>query len=606
MRYDVGRFRRPMRRSTEGQLMSLISLGDGSTLTLDFTTGVLDSRLTFTRASNATFINSSGLVQWAASNHAPRTNWNFTSPTGSGWNAATTSGTGTFQWVGDGTVIASSGSSGQAFTSITTSTGIAEGLRYVMSVTAQSVTGSPTIQSIFDMTNASGNTYFKNGATATAGTTVASGDRISVSAVATATTMNLRMGCGAWFANRTNESVTLTQFHWHPGSSPVPYYENTATSPRYDSARFDYDPTTLAPRGLLIEGTATNLITYSDCSTTGWAGLNATGTNNNATAPDNNTAATLWTGGSGGNNRAYSATFSITNGTSYTLSVYVKKPSTNAARYAKIDMRSSIEGDVGWPANGVLDLDTGIASGTGFTATPMPNGWYRIAYTGTVNTTTNARAFLRITDATGSISITSTNALLWWGAQVEAGSGASSYIPTGASTVQRLADECSMTGTNFSSWFTNNSEGSFLVRYSMNNPSAFLGAGIDRYAYEISNSSGTSRVFCNASYRVTVAGDAGRFPRVFDLGTIDLAPSLVATAAQNTAFAWGYKSNDNHLAAVGVTANDTSGSLQTGVDRLHLGASRTFGSATYLQGCISLLKYWPTRLPNAQLQAITT
>jgi len=140
----------------------------------------------------------------------------------------------------------------------------------------------------------------------------------------------------------------------------------------------------------------------------------------------------------------------------------------------------------------------------------------------------------------------------------------------------------------------------------MNNPSAFLGVGIDRYAYEVSNSSGTSRVFCNASYRVTVAGDAGRFPRVFDLGTIDLAPSLVATAAQNTAFAWGYKSNDNHLAAVGVTANDTSGSLQTGVDRLHLGASRTFGSTTYLQGCISLLKYWPTRLPNAQLQSLTT
>jgi len=70
MRYDVGRFRRPMRRSTEGQLMSLISLGDGSTLTLDFTTGVLDSRLTFTRASTATFINSSGLVASASTNVA--------------------------------------------------------------------------------------------------------------------------------------------------------------------------------------------------------------------------------------------------------------------------------------------------------------------------------------------------------------------------------------------------------------------------------------------------------------------------------------------------------------------------------------------------------
>ena len=71
MRYDLGRFRRPMRRSTEGQLMSLTSLGDGSTLTLDFTTGVLDPRLTFTRTSTATFINASGLVATASAN-SPR------------------------------------------------------------------------------------------------------------------------------------------------------------------------------------------------------------------------------------------------------------------------------------------------------------------------------------------------------------------------------------------------------------------------------------------------------------------------------------------------------------------------------------------------------
>jgi len=70
MRYELGRMHRPMRRSTEGQLMSLISLGDGSTLTLDFTQGVLDSRLTFTRASTATFINSSGLVASASTNVA--------------------------------------------------------------------------------------------------------------------------------------------------------------------------------------------------------------------------------------------------------------------------------------------------------------------------------------------------------------------------------------------------------------------------------------------------------------------------------------------------------------------------------------------------------
>jgi hypothetical protein len=47
-----------------------------------------------------------------------------------------------------------------------------------------------------------------------------------------------------------------------------------------------------------------------------------------------------------------------------------------------------------------------------------------------------------------------------WGAQVEAGAFATSYIPTVASQVTRSADSAVMTGTNFSSWY-NASEGTF-------------------------------------------------------------------------------------------------------------------------------------------------
>jgi hypothetical protein len=68
MRSLLGRFHRPFARGVDEQLLLLNNLGDGSTLSLDFTTGVLDPRLTFTRSTNATFINSQGLVEWAGAN----------------------------------------------------------------------------------------------------------------------------------------------------------------------------------------------------------------------------------------------------------------------------------------------------------------------------------------------------------------------------------------------------------------------------------------------------------------------------------------------------------------------------------------------------------
>jgi len=73
MRSLLGRFHRPNVRSQTEQLFMLNSLGDGSTLSLDFTTGVLDSRLTFTRADSgfasqrgASFVGSNGLIQYSA------------------------------------------------------------------------------------------------------------------------------------------------------------------------------------------------------------------------------------------------------------------------------------------------------------------------------------------------------------------------------------------------------------------------------------------------------------------------------------------------------------------------------------------------------------
>ena len=70
MRSLLGRFHRPMSRGLVNNMLTMNNLGDGSTLNLDFTTmgGVLDPRLTFSRASTATFVNSSGYVDHAGAN----------------------------------------------------------------------------------------------------------------------------------------------------------------------------------------------------------------------------------------------------------------------------------------------------------------------------------------------------------------------------------------------------------------------------------------------------------------------------------------------------------------------------------------------------------
>jgi hypothetical protein len=40
------------------------NLGDGSTLSLDFTTGILDPRLTFSQASGGTCVGPDGFIYW--------------------------------------------------------------------------------------------------------------------------------------------------------------------------------------------------------------------------------------------------------------------------------------------------------------------------------------------------------------------------------------------------------------------------------------------------------------------------------------------------------------------------------------------------------------
>jgi hypothetical protein len=187
-----------------------------------------------------------------------------------------------------------------------------------------------------------------------------------------------------------------------------------------------------------------------------------------------------------------------------------------------------------------------------------------------------------------------TSGIFIWGAQVEAGSFATSYIPTVASLVTRSADVATMTGTNFSSWY-NQSEGTFVADFDVLSAAAAYNKPV------ITSNDGTLNnrillavsVSSQPSLTVTTGG-------VFQ-GT--LANSAVTNnTVVKTALA--YKVSDFAVASNGATpVTQATGNVPTALTRFEIGAQ--VAGATYLNGHIRQIAYYNTRLPNAQLQALT-
>jgi len=583
-------------------------------LTLNFLTSTtLDSRITFSRTTNATLVDATGRVTYAPNNL-------FTNSEvfeNAAWVKGNSTVTANATVAPDGTTTADKlvENTATGAHQITQQTAFVSGTSYTWSFYVKAAERS-VVRVLFPAaaftSNLTANFDLATGAwrtgspTPSPALTLASQDagngwyRISATATATAsliqTILLLMVNTPSGTGNYTGDG-TSGLFIWGAQLEQVTYqtlpstYVQTVASAYY-GPRFDYNPLTLAPRGLLIEEQRVNLALYSEqFDNAGWVKSFAAVTANATTSPDGTTNADRLTADGSLNTHVAQQTVTYT-AAAHTLSVYAKKDTNNF-----VQLRfgaAAIAAGTGF-ANFDLDAGTVGTIGPGLSAasiTPAGNGWFRCTITGTTLAVGSNAGFYVVTSATASTGQTNslTTSVFLYGAQLELGAFVTSYIPTVASTVTRAADSATMTGTNFSSWY-NASEGTVVASADSVRPSA-LSPATRVFQFDDGTTLNNIRTGGTATLQVVDAN--------VTQVNITATPAITFDGTVFK-FASAYKVNDFATVTTGAVATDTSGTVPA-VTQLSLGGPSISG---VLNGHIRTFTFYATRLTNAQLQALT-
>ncbi|KKC24451.1 phage head spike fiber domain-containing protein [Sphingomonas sp. SRS2] len=350
-----------------------------------------------------------------------------------------------------------------------------------------------------------------------------------------------------------------------------------------NNPRFDYDPATLEAKGLLIEEQRTNLLLRSAEFDTTWTAASTTVTANGTTCPDGTSAGDMITPGSNVNASVYQAV-TLTAATQYRLSIYVKAGSSAHSTIGLYDVTAAnFEGllVISW-SGGVPSQSSVSGSATGARFDPAGGNWYRVSIAITSDATTTAHRYYLYPD-----SAAGTGTVYVWGAQIEAGSLSTSYIPTAGSQVTRSADSAPVTGASFSSWF-NPVEGTFVFDFT---PSA-----ANRFLCSVNDGSNNNRFSFQPGEFSQVGVTAGNVNQ----GVLDAGNPI---SGERHLLAYAYAANDMAASLNGGAAVSATAVTLPAVDRMMIGAG--VGGATVLNGHIRSIRYFPERLSNTRLQALS-
>jgi hypothetical protein len=328
-----------------------------------------------------------------------------------------------------------------------------------------------------------------------------------------------------------------------------------------------------------------------------WTKRNSTISANAAISPDGYTNADKIQEDTSNDRHDIYQDFSATSGTTYTNSIFLKQ---GERRYAFISFGSGLID----PNNSFFDLQDGVVlatpAGVTSTITNYGNGWYRCTITATASG--SGTAYLVTGASLNGTSISyqgvSGSGIFTYGAQLEAGAYATSYIPTTTAAVTRVADAASKTGITS---LIGQTEGTIFFEMVLSNTNQSVnrlisivgttGAGWSDNSIRVDwNSSG------NLSYDAAI-GAASSFGGV---------SSNVYTAGQTIKVAVAYKANDTVMYVNGVQAAVDTTTL--GIPACSLFALNELygfsGGSFELHNWKQALLF-KTRLTNAQLAELT-
>jgi len=272
---------------------------------------------------------------------------------------------------------------------------------------------------------------------------------------------NVRVRAGQFASDNVNANGTYTQYQVSTSTETVRVQGSSSFEGKIDNIsvqevkintpRIDFTDNT--DGHLLLEPQSTNLITYSeDLTQLYWTTANLDVETSLVIAPDGSSYANKLVPDDGiGGFRGLSRIFNSLSGL-HTVSFFAKKGEYN---YIMLRTRNSPNTGVMFNLdNGTfsINIDNDILVDNSIYMAALPNDWYRCELTLDPSEATTVGQLnlgwnVGITgDEENSFSGDGVSGVYLWGAQVEALPYATSYIPTGGSTVTRDSETCTGAG----------------------------------------------------------------------------------------------------------------------------------------------------------------